>query len=503
MTLALWHGSARWSTSGGLLPIAGLCILVFAAGAAATRSPAVVILVPFALYFLSQSAYYAVTSVLSLSAVLALAPIPTAIPRGVSFAGGYVFWTDLLLALVAVTICLARKRVRAQMALAIVGIVLAVFLLLGATNGAPLSEALADTRGPFRLAVTAIAVAWLVAEDAKRTYFLLTKIMFGIVIWTAGVVTAISLFGLSGFPIRSGSAALYTTGSSSVFDATRVTPDSGLASVMIAGVIVACWIMNIDTGYSRILRFTVATCGAVVAVLSFTRSYMIVLAVLIVGATVLSSAVVQSVHKLARLCIVVGGTGFVVYVCLGQVAPGAYQAISAVVEAFMGRVFGGFGSDTIRADTSTAWRLRENGWAWQSFTHNLLAGTGFGVPYRGFQHGEIFRDSRGLTYVHSSYLWVLVKTGVLGVCVAVFAIVRFVLRPLAHLSRTRRDLGRLAVLVALSIAVQMVTSPTLFETGNSIFVGMLVGLLIGLTSSGGSVKTMTDGSAIRREGVLT
>ena len=502
MTLSRWSGVPVGSPAGGRFPLAGLCLFVFGAGAAATRSPIVVAVVPLAIFFLSLSVYLAVAGIVSLSAVLALAPIPTALPRGVSFAGGYVFWTDLLLVFAAALIFLAHQRVRSQVALASVGVILAVFLLLGAVNGAPLSEALADMRGPFRLAVAVIAVAWLVREDSRRAYLILTKVLFGIVIWTAGVVVAISLFGLPGFSIRTGSAALYTAVSSSVYDATRVTPDSGLACVIIAGLIVACWIMRIDTGYPRRIRITVAVCGLIVAVLSFTRSYVVVLAVLVIGATLLSSSLVLSVHRLAKLLFVFAAAGLVFYLGVKQFSEGAYRSVAAVVEAFTGRVFGGFGSETIRTDTSTAWRLRENGWAWQSFTHNWVAGTGFGVPYRGFQHGEIFRDSKGLTYVHSSYLWILVKTGVLGVCVAFFAFAQFVVHPLRRLSGTQREIWKLGILVGLTIGMQMVTSPTLFEAGNSMFVGLLVGLLVGFTPS----RSIAEGkptNTSRRSGVLT
>ncbi|MGW3481988.1 O-antigen ligase family protein [Rhodococcus indonesiensis] len=468
-----------------VLTVAGIVLTSFVAGAGATFWPALTVVVPLVFLGITQSAYSVVRGNLILAMVFALAPLPSIIPRGLTVASGYIFWVDVLLAL-AVLIVFAEVRSRRTLsAIVVTGLTLSLFLLYGLVNGAPLGNALADLRGPFRLAATTIVVWWLLRAEFERTYKVVARVVFAIIIWTAIVVALVSFAGTTAFPIRAASAALYTAGQSAVYDAIRVTPDSGLLCVMVSAALFACWLVRVETGFSIWVRAAIAGSGIFVGVMSFTRSYIIVFVIILAGAAFLSRARVEAFLRVVWL---LAGSATILaslYLIGSLFSAGLHSLVSSVGDAFGGRVFGGLGTETLRGDSSTIWRLRENAWAWASFTSNWPLGTGFGVPYRGYQHGEIFAGGRGLLYVHSAYLWILVKAGVVGLIICVWSLASVVYLSLKRVSAVRPMVSRVFGLLLLGLAVQMVTSPTLFEAGNSVASGLLFGALLAISSGTG------------------
>jgi O-antigen ligase len=414
-----------------------------------------------------------------LAFVLGLAPLPNFIPRGISLGDGYIFWVDIILILVAVFLTTSRSTRFSSSLMLFMGI-LGLLLVFGIVRGAELSDAFSDFRGPFRLLVVMFAVAWMIKNDVDQFTRVFTRLIAAITIWTAFVVALISILDVRIFPIRSGNAALYVRGGgTSVYEATRVTPDSGLLCVLTAAILLACYVLGVQAGLSRAYTTITIFAGAYVGVVSYTRSYLIVFAVIVVGSFLFSGHFVRTLLRSIVPVVGLAITAVLSYALATFVVPGLVDGVGRVYEAFSGRVLGGFGSETIANDSSATWRVRENGWAIESVKENFLFGTGFGVPYRDLQRGEIFSGNRGLLYIHNAYLWVLVKTGLVGVIVAAACIYVGVSRVGKVLIPSRRKLGTLISLAILSIALQMITSPTPFESGNAIVCGAIAGVIFG------------------------
>ncbi|WP_397518151.1 O-antigen ligase family protein [Rhodococcus pyridinivorans] len=387
----------------------------------------------------------------------------------------------VIIALVALEQDAPRALVRATLA---IGAAVLAYAAFGLLNGAILSDAFVNLRGPVRVLAAASAVAYLCSKSIPSTLRTLLRALSFVSVCTAAVVAGIAFFGIGGFDIRSGNAAMYTSSSSIVYDATRVTPDSGLACVTLSGVLIVAWLLwdSRPLG-SRTITVIIIVCGLFIGLISYTRGHLLVLGVVLVGATILRigdlSFIVRALGMLTA--IVVGGAA--VLMSVKYAFPSIFAPIENAMSAFSGRVLSGLSASTAAADTSTQWRVRESALALQYFRDNWLFGSGLGVRYRSPMRGEIFTGTRGLTYIHSAYLWILVKLGIVGAVALLIGLFVFVKRLFVRRDDFVGALSKMILLVTIGYLVQMITSPTPFESGNSVVVGLIVGLGLACTST--------------------
>jgi hypothetical protein len=429
--------------------------------------------------------------------VLTFMPLPLVVPSGISVGGNTLDWASLV-CLVAVGLWLLRARASAQALIwTLVGIpAVVLFSVVGFVNGADPAYWWRDVRGLLHLAVAAVLV--LRTRTPRQLRLLLHT--SGLVVSFTAVGVVLAALGVEAFSFRAESAALYVGGASEVYSSTRVIAPAGVMAGALGGLLIAClligWAETLGGAHCWARRWTgvaYLVASVVVVALSYTRGYFLILVIVslasVAPAASRSRAVARTVATASAL-VILG----VAVIHLRSWFPRPLVAfVDGAIEAFNGRVLAGLQPGTVSSDTSTTWRIRETREALHAFADNWLVGTGFGAPYRRILPGEIFEGRDGLTYVHSSYIWILTKVGVLGSLTVLWLGYLWLA---ALLRRARRPPNGTALLGfgRLALAAQMVTSPTPFEVENSVLVGLLVGLTVA-TSGAASMTGPRGGLA--------
>jgi hypothetical protein len=411
--------------------------------------------------------------------VLTFVPLPTSVPPGISVAGNTLGWGSLV-SLTAIGYWLARARPGRQALLwTLVGVTAtAAFSVVGFLNGADPAYWWRDVRGLLHLAVAAVLV--FRTRSPRQVRLLLQTC--GLIVSVTAVGVLLAALGLELFAFRAESAALYVGQASEVYSSTRVIAPAGVMAGVLGGLLVACLLMGWgDTLGAAPCRLRLSTgvgylvASVVVVALSYTRGYFLVLVIISLAGLVPAASRAWAVVRAVAAVVVVGGIGMAVTTLRGWFPQPVVAFVNGAVEAFNGRVLAGLQPGTISEDTSTTWRFRETEAALEAFSDNWPVGVGLGAPYREVLPGEVFQGRDGLTYVHSSYIWILTKVGVLG-SLAVLWLVWLWLVALARRAGRPPAATALMGFAMLALAAQMVTSPTPFETENSVLVGILVGL---------------------------
>jgi hypothetical protein len=450
-------------------------------GAAATHSTMVL---PFVLglavvvVLATTDSYTSLAIIASALVVLLLAPLPSSVPTAIYFAGGSLYFADIISGLGILLICmLGATSSKLRGGIYIFCLMAALFLVVGLISGATPGAAFADVRGPLRLVAGAVVAYQLFVLNRVRATRLFVCLSALITVWTAVVVASIAFLGVSAFDIRTSNAAVYTTSKSIVYDTARVTPDSGLTCVVIVGCLLS---MRLIWKYTPIAQpaiwLVVVGSGLFVGLVSYTRGHFLVLALILLLMTVVSRSRLQTFVRI--------GTGALIVTLFAWLAYGFLDAVDAQyaryflqpLSAFRGKVLDGLLFENVQVDTSALWRVRESQLALEYFSKNWIIGSGFGARYRTFTRGEIFDGVRGLTYIHNGYLWILVKTGLIG-AIAVLLAGALAIRRVLTVSQSS-GLHRATVLglvVLAALATQMITSPTIIENANSLLVGIIVG----------------------------
>ena len=226
--------------------------------------------------------------------------------------------------------------------------------------------------------------------------------------------------------------------------------------------------------------------------LTYTRAQWIasVLSVIIVALLVphaLRVRLAQGLVGVVGLCALV----FVLFQA-GVQLPGT--AIQPAVEAMLGRATSILSPDATLNSASLQWRAFENEAALNSLVESPQ-GVGLGNTYRAITAyaGEAagYQGSPLNGFMHNSYLYIGVKTGLQGLG----AFLWFCLAVLVHGWRLFRNMPNgpdrwlvLAVLASfVGILQWSITEPNFMQTGATVTVGLMVGLLASLTRTAAPV----------------
>lgn len=418
--------------------------------------------------------------------LLAILPLPNVMAPGVSLAGaGTVFWADFLAAILLMMSiarsagCTDRKYV--PIVLSLLTVIL-FFCLLGWLGGASPVGIARDARGALRLVAAFSGTCCLISSHGWSEFFrLLVKLGVVVSIWTAVAVVLVTAMGdFAPFSIRSESAGLYIDGEAAAYNAVRVAPNSGLACAMFASIGTAMFFRRGDR-WGGGVRFTTLAlaCAWFVVFAGFTRGHVLVAAVVLLGFWIFLPGVKRwRIGRLLFLCL-----PFTAIAAVGVLALNTQASSVAgdAAEAFLGRVIYGLSPDVVSGDSSLAWRAREADAAIAAVFQSPVLGSGFGVPYRSFLAGEIFTGEDGLTYLHNTYLWVLVKGGTALALLLSAYLIGF----LGTLIRAKPVLGVRATLLAGTLLIALggvsVGTPIPFESSNSVLVGILFGAVYSLS----------------------
>jgi hypothetical protein len=157
----------------------------------------------------------------------------------------------------------------------------------------------------------------------------------------------------------------------------------------------------------------------------------------------------------------------VLLLLLGRILPtgGLTEQLGEVESAFVDRVFVGFSAQSRNRDSSLLLRELETTAAVDAITTRPVAGFGFGVPYREpINYGEFWARS-GRTYVHNGYLWVGVKSGLIGLA-ALCGLAGFAVQGALRDPRrfgTVAPLGAAALSTLLAMMIVMIWVPFLID----------------------------------------
>lgn len=87
-----------------------------------------------------------------------------------------------------------------------------------------------------------------------------------------------------------------------------------------------------------------------------------------------------------------------------------------------------FSSTILSPEETLAWRWKEIQYAWMQIVQNPIFGIGLKTPYRP----AFYKGDQLTTYIHNAYLWIWLKTGLLGLVAFLWLSVRFLVRGFQH-----------------------------------------------------------------------
>jgi O-antigen ligase len=267
-------------------------------------------------------------------------------------------------------------------------------------------------------------------------------------------------------------------GVAGVSDATTrfLSPATHLAFAVLCGCV--AWAI-----VARLTREVVvaAVSAAAITFLGFSRNAVIGLAAAAAYAVIVSLSL-RTAQRAAviALSLVISGAALV-SVADANRGPGGMPGASFVArewDAYKTRVFSSLSLNLSvnSSNSSLKWRATENVFAERAWRHHRVLGEGLGAYYRPpLGSFDTFAGQTGRHYIHNTYLWLLAKTGLLGLA----AFLAFVLCPLGSLVfRLRRD----PVAVSLGAAiVGLLAIGFVVPVPNDLWAAPALGIAVGLS----------------------
>jgi O-antigen ligase len=351
---------------------------------------------------------------------------------------------------------------------ALVMLIPLIWGLAGLLNEYPQIEVIGDARGLVDVALCALVVA-AVYGSAWRSQALRVLLVS---LWVSAGVTLIS--SVTGLRLtgRSEDAGLvYVNGASASSSATRLlTPSSELAVIIVS----ACIALFVLGRFRQALPFFVP--ALLITALGFSRNSVLAIAAAAAFA-LLAGGNRRSLG--AVLKVTAAAAALAGLVALGSAAhlPGTTYVV-AQVQGFATRVIDGLGTSAISVDSSAIARESENRYALQAIHQAPTLGHGLGYAYRPpAGPAGSFSATKGQYYAHNFYLWLLAKTGVVGLVVFLTA----TLRPLVLALRGRTQVGVMLSASGVGLLVSLAFAPFVNDpdNGGSMAVGIILGAMIG------------------------
>jgi hypothetical protein len=384
----------------------------------------------------------------------ALVAAPSFVPRAVTIHGHRLF---LAFALLPVASGLAARQWPGQRSKT--AYVLAGVLALAAVHGYGSPSWTRELYGPVYLLSGFVLGMRVPVATLRRLLLLVLRLSAGC------TLLAITLH----FPLAGRDEQVET--SAAAFDSTRyLSPATHLA---LATLCVGAAYLVVGRQPREALRFVIP--AAVITFVAFSRNSIVALAVAVTVALVMAG--LRGAYRM----LVIGATVLVLGFGLVKLAetnrgPGGLPAagfVSTEYAAYKGRVLGGLTATARSKDGSVRWRYLEDAYARQAWRRHALIGQGLGTTYRPMLGpAGTFEGDQGQHYVHNSYWWLLVKTGLLGLV----GFLAFVGRAIAAALSARRPLpsSLAAGLVGLLVICLAVPLP------NDLWGAPALGLLVGL-----------------------
>ncbi len=411
--------------------------------------------------------------------LLSVFPALRGVPVSVVVGGANVYFSEVLLSagfiLALLTLGRPPGRELGRPFIVFTSVVL-LGVLVGLVYGVTPTLLIADVRGPVYVLFTYAGTVLLLRNQDRRPVVL---VLASILWFTAFLVAAESLLGLHLLAGR-------------VEELTRVEAGAGgngvdairflLAPTNLALLVVCVGMVFLLRGAARPWRARFISLlllpSLVLVFFSFSRRGVLAVAVTIVLVFTFSSLSTALFRGIA--------VGFVAFalVLAGNALPIASNSyFGKQVHAFSARVLTGLSDNSRAKDPGIAWRDTEDRFAFKALAGSPIIGHGFGAQYRPSVAGEPFSSTNreyGRAYVHNFYLWLLVKTGLVGF----LAFGLFVLSPVVRAFRSYRSRPGSPSMVTFAIAAALVgvgatniVAPSFNEIATAVLLGCTLGLL--------------------------
>lgn len=446
----------------------GTCVLIV--GLIVVLGPALGLIAVIAgiavLAFLFRPAWTAYVAM-----VLGLTAFPAVIPYSVQVGPTTLFLFEPFLFMGALWAIwthpvFTSAKVRAGILAALIG----AGAMAGVVLDHPLVEVVSDFRGLLTVLLSLIVASRIFgtpeAETALRVlqYSLWTSLGFIVLSMVAG-------FRLAG---RTEAAALFlSTSGAGSSGSTRFLTAASEISVLVLCATLALVIV----GRATLRQVSVYLIPALLMTfLSFSRNSFLAVGMAVVFALLIARTA-RPIAVAAKLSILVGIPLFTLWLAHTAIGLPGGDFVTAQFDAFMSRVVGGLSSSSLAFDTSVQARVNEDAYLQAAIAESPIAGHGFGYAYRpaaGLPGS--FSATKGQYYGHNFYLWIMVKTGILGLLAFFVIAMTPVLACLRH--RTAETIALGSAGAGLLLSIIFAPFPNDVNNGGSLAVGLLLGAVI-------------------------
>lgn len=410
--------------------------------------------------------------------VAAFISLPAQIPLSFNVAGSELRLYEPLLVACAARYVFVRPSngLLTKVLLAMSGVVV-IWGAVGLAAGNPANRVLSDTRPLVLLICAALVVGKLqFGLLTPRRDTRLLSILFWVSAMTtvAAAVTTLEIGGQQASPA----------------DSTEELPRLISPSTYLAAAALAMLLVYWLTGRPGLgLAWTIGLPATLLVFLSFTRNSVVLILTAALFGTIALRAYRRGLQLAFRLAVTIGVAAAAHWVLMST--SGA-NWLTEQLEFFSSRVLGGLAPGALSEDPSAQYRLsQENPYLYHEIASSPIVGHGFGFAYRPLLTGRyVFSDNDALqSYAHNFYLWIFVKTGVLGALLFLGALVRTMWAGLR--SGTAWNVAGTATLVGC--LASSVVAPMPLGSPSSLIVGGLVGLILGDRESGPRGKSRRSG----------
>ena len=216
--------------------------------------------------------------------------------------------------------------------------------------------------------------------------------------------------------------------------------------------------------------------SVLIVFLSFSRNTLIAVAISLVVVAIGRRLTLRPIATVIAVTIGVGLVGaFTLWASAGTDVGTFMQS---QVDAYKSRVLLGAEGDALSADKSAQARLIEDSNLIDKFQQSPIVGHGFGFAYQDPSGTSEFTQTLGRYYAHNFYLWLLVKSGLVGMAAFIFAAVW----PLISALRQKNISAPALVATAFGLLGVSYVAPLPSESPSSLIIGTVIGIAVGASS---------------------
>ncbi|WP_432246051.1 O-antigen ligase family protein [Arthrobacter sp. G.S.26] len=405
------------------------------------------------------------TAAVYLTILLAATTLPEVVPTTFRLAGFSFRAYEPFLVVSAIYVLVRYKSSRsANIKVCFLVFLFLAWSILGLSFGNPPLKIVADVRLPIYMAI-AYAIGLRIAGTDLSHRVLST---FRISLWFSAGITLLS--STTGLPIngREADSTLNLQGTGD--EAIRLLSAATYPSLAVLCSVIALAIAGRASLWSTI---SFGAPALFIVVVSFSRNSILGIGVAAIYAIIAARKTRAMTRALSIASgILTAAIAVVIAEPLLRATSGGSWLVQQI-EAFQGRVLGGLTTDGLATDGSAQFRFeQEDFYLLPKIWDSPLIGHGFGYAYKPLFTGRIVASDDFQYYAHNFYLWLLVKTGIIGLAIFVFALVLPLFHAQRHLGAQSLATGAAAVgLLACSFVAPMpLGSPT------SVLLGVLAGI---------------------------